>query len=359
MERLKEIEARMAQIRTEMDQENADIDALTNEVRALKEEKKQLEDKMEQRKQLRQEVEAGAGQTVRTFADKKEAVFGVDSEEYRTAWLKNLQGATMSPEEKRAFTAANGAVSKLVVNDIMSVVRDHAPLLERVSVIYSASKITYYIEGTNNAASDHTENAAITPAADTLTSVDLSPAEIVKMIQVSEAAQQMSIPVFNAWLTRTIGEAIARTINGKIITAISTAVTTATANTITAANVQALLGAVKGESVAILCNRKTLYTALLPLQDNSKNSLVRFEGPGGTATVYGVEVLVDDNVADSTVLAGDMKKAIAAMGEDITVRQAYDINTNSYKYLGVALFDTKIGIASAFAKLAPAAGGGG
>ena len=105
--------------------------------------------------------------------------------------------------------------------------------------------------------------------------------------------------------------------------------------------------------MALLCNRKTLYTGLLPLQDNAKSSIVRFEG--AAATVYGVDVLVDDNVADSTVIAGDLTRAIAALGEDITVRQQYDIDTNSYKYLGVALFDVEVGLDEAFAKLAPGA----
>ena len=100
----------------------------------------------------------------------------------------------------------------------------------------------------------------------------------------------------------------------------------------------------------MLCNRKTLYTKLLPIQDDGKSSIVRFEGTYSSARVYGVDVLVDDNVADDVVIAGDMTKVIGAMAEDITVRQQYDIDTNSYKYLGVAVFDTKVGI-SAFAKL--------
>ena len=118
--------------------------------------------------------------------------------------------------------------------------------------------------GTTNAAADHTENAAITPAADTLTSVTLTPSEIVKMIQVSDAAQQMSIPVFNAWLTRTLGEAIARKINADINNAMSTAATSQ-GTTITAATVQSLLGSVKGERIAVLCNRETpLYRIITP-----------------------------------------------------------------------------------------------
>lgn len=358
MDRIKEIEARLAAIATEMETDGADLDALTEEVRNLKNERADIEARAEKRAELRNAVNNGAGVEMRRFDAKPEedVVPGVDTEEYRTAWLKHLRGADMTALEQRAFTVANGAISQLVVNDIMSVVRDHAPLLERVNVIYSASKIKYYIEGTTNEAADHTENAAITPAGDTLTSVDLTPAEIVKMIQVSESAQRMSIPVFNSWLTRTLGEAIARKINAKMISAIDTAVTTATGTTITAATVQALLGSVKGERIAMLCNRKTLYTQLLPLQDNSKNALVRFEGTYSSARVYGVDVLVDDNVADSTIFCGDMDKLVAAIGEDISVRQAYDINTNSYKFLGVAMFDTKVGIASAFAKLAPAGG---
>lgn len=351
MTRIEEIEARLAAIAEEAEKDGANIDELTEEVRNLKKEKSEIEKVAEKRAKLRQDVAGGMGTVVRKFeAEKEDRVFGVDTEEYRTAWLKNLQGKDLTAMEQRAFTVANGAISSLVANDIVTVVRDHAPLLDRISMVYSAAKITYYVEGTTNAAADHTENAAITPAADTLTSVTLTPSEIVKMIQVSDAAQQMSIPVFNAWLTRTLGEAIARKINADIISAMSTAATSQ-GTTITAATVQSLLGSVKGERIAVLCNRETLYTALLPLQDNSKNNIVRFDGTYSTASVYGVEILVDDNVADKTIIAGDMTKAVAAMAEGVTVRQAYDIDTNSYKYLGVALFDVAIAINSAFSKL--------
>lgn len=352
MNRKNEIETRLAEISIEMEKPNADLDALTEEVRSLKEELKNIEKAAESRRKLREDIANGAGHIIRKFdvESDEERIFGVDTEEYRVAWLKKLQGKDLTSAEQRAYTVSNGAISQLVVNDIMDVVRDHAPLMERIQMIYSGSKITYYIEGTTNAAADHTENTAITAAADTLTSVTLSPSEIVKMIQVSDAAQQMSIPVFNSWLSRTLGEAIARKINADIISAISTAAASA-GTTITAATVQALLGSVKGERVAILCNRKTLYTALLPLQDNSKSSIVRFDGTYSSASVYGIEVLVDDNVADNTVLAGDMSKCVGAIAEDIAVRQAYDIDTNSHKYLGVALFDVAVGLDEAFAKL--------
>lgn len=354
MTRKEEIEARLAAIAVEADNPEADLDKLTDETRRLKAELKQLEEAAEKRRKLREAVANGQGIVVRQFSDhvvEGTEPFALDSEEYRTAWLKQLQSRNLSQEEKRALTAANGAISKLVANDIMTQVRDHAPLMERITMVYSGSKITYYVEGTNDAATDHTENGAITPANDTLTPVELSPAEIVKLVQISDAAQQMSIPAFNSWIVSMLGEAIARKINEKIITAITAAASSA-GTSIDAATVQALLGSVKGAGVAILCNRKTLYTKLLPIQDNSKSSIVKFAGGSEKAYVYGVEVLQDDNVADDTVLAGDMTKAVGAMGENIAVRQQYDIDTNSHKYLGVALFDVKVGLASAFSKIA-------
>lgn len=348
---LKEIEARLAEIRQELEKPDADVDALDKEARGLIEEKRQLEEKAEKRQKLIQEVMQN-GRVVHTFGDPGEErkTYGVDSQEYRSLWLRNLQGAVLSPEEQRAYTNANGAIATMTANAIMEVVRDHAPLLARMTVIYSPVNLTYYVEGTNNQAEDHTENATITAANDTLTKVQLVPAEIVKLIQVSEAARVMSVNAFEAWLAKTLGEAIARKINSKIITALLGAASSIGTD-IDAATVQALLGAVKGNA-AIVCNRKTLFTKLLPLQDDSKSSIVRFAG--GVATVYGTEVLLDDNVADDTVAAGDLSKMIAAMAEDVTVRQGYDINTNSTKYLGVAVFDVKVGLASAFAKIAAA-----
>lgn len=352
MTRIEEIEARLSAIPAELEKDGADLDALKTEVTNLKAERQQLLDQAEERRKLLEEVRAGGGRVVRTWADHQaeERTYSVDSEEYRSLWLRRLQGKELSEAEQRAYTNANGAIATMTANAIMSVVRDHAPILSRMTVIYSAVNLTYYVEGTNNEAEDHTENAAITAAADTLTKIQLVPAEIVKLIQVSEAAKLMSVAAFEAWLAKTLGEAIARKINSKCITALLGSASSA-GTSIDTASVQALLGSVKG-TVTILCNRKTLYTKLLPLQDNSKSSIVRFEG--GVAHVYGVEVMPDDNVPDDTVAAGDLSKLIGAMAEDVTVRQGYDIDTNSTKYLGVAVFDVKVGLASAFAKLATA-----
>ena len=362
--RLKEITARIAEIETEKTEKRTEIDGADEKKLAeIKEAAEKLSaesgdlqaetDKLNKEANEIRKVEADAkvaaekGTEIKKEEERKmEEVYTRDSIEYRNAWLNKLRGVALSDVEERAFAAAGTAIATETANDILTAVKDAAPLLSKVTVVYSASQIKYYIEGTNADAADHTENAAITAAADTLTAVTLTPAEIVKLIQVSEAAKMMSVGAFEAWLTKNLGEAIAKQINAKIIALMATA--TAAASTITSANVQLMLGSVKG-TATIVCNRKTLFTALLPLQDNSKSSIVKFDG--GAASIYGTEVMVDDNVADAVVLCGDLSKIVAAMAEQVTVRNSYDIDTNSYKYLGVALFDCKMGILGAFSKL--------
>ena len=345
-----DIEARKAQIAIEMNDEGADIDALTEEVRKMNDRDQELRAAANKAAELRKMVAGGAGDPVRSFdktPEKRE--FGVDSKEYRNAWLKNLQGKELTAEEQRAFTVANGATATITANAIVDVVRQHASLLDRVTLIYSDSKITYYVEGTNEAAEDHAENATITPKNDTLTPISLTPAEITKMVQVSDSASKMSVDVFEMWLSDHLGKAIARAINKKLIDAAMESAASAGA-TIDAPTVQALLGSVKGSDVALVCNNKTLFTKLLPLQDDGKNALVRFEG--GSATVYGRPVLLDDNMVDDKLLAGDWSKMIAVIAEDVNVKRAYDIDTNSNKFLGVSVFDCKTGLASGFGKIA-------
>ena len=51
---------------------------------------------------------------------------------------------------------------------------------------------------------------------------------------------------------------------------------------------------------------------------------------------------------------GDFKKVCANLAENIGVKSAYDIDTNSYKYSGIAIFDCAPAIGEAIVKLVKA-----
>lgn len=87
----------------------------------------------------------------------------------------------------------------------------------------------------------------------------------------------------------------------------------------------------------------------MPLQDTSKNHIVTVQG--NSYFVYGYPVLLSDYVKEHEAFLGDFKKVCANLAEDINVKNAYDIDTNSYKYSGIAIFDCTPAIGEAFVKL--------
>ena len=133
-------------------------------------------------------------------------------------------------------------------------------------------------------------------------------------------------------------------------------VTVTKAGSLTAANVQTLIGLLNAgydRNAKFAMSKKTLFTDFMPLQDNSKNHIVTVQG--NNYFVYGYPVLLSDYVKEHEAFLGDFKKVCANLAENINVKNAYDIDTNSYKYSGIAIFDCTPAIGEAFVKLAKAA----
>lgn len=98
-----------------------------------------------------------------------------------------------------------------------------------------------------------------------------------------------------------------------------------------------------------LMSKKTLIGDFLPLQDKAKNDLVVLQDK--TYYVQGYPVMLSDNVPSHEAYLGDFSKYVGNMAADISVVSAYDIDTNSYKFLGKCLFDGKPALGEAFVKL--------
>lgn len=347
MTRIVEIETRLAEIKDLMTAEDANIDELNTECDALIEERSALIEEAQTRQAKLEEIAKNPTLVEEEIVEMEEKRFTVDSVEYRHAWMNNLRGVELSEVEQRAWssTEAVAVIPTQTANDVLQKIRQYAPLTNEITMLYVPGKVTYAVEDTVVDAADHIENAVITASQDVLTSITLVPTEICKLVQISETVKTMSVDAFEAWLIDVLAESIAKKIGSKIIATLSGL--TATASTIDAANLLALLGAVKGNNVKLLCNNKTLFTEIVPLQDKAKNSLVNFEG--AVANVYGREIMIDERIPDSVVYAGDFKKIIGDLPQNVQVKNQFDINTNSYKFLGVAMFDAKLAIEEAFA----------
>lgn len=383
--RIKEIEARLAAIKQEIETRGADmtaaeIDALEQETSQLTEERAGLIAAAEKRNGILDNIAKGAGIVSRSFQqmgtdDNSDPEDPFGTPEYRSAWLKNIRRLPLNDAERRAFSNATGAGAEVIptqtANEIISKVKKLAPMLNEVTLLHVKGAVKFAIEGANNDAAIHKDNAAITPAADTLTTVSLSGYETVKLVQISDTVMTMSITAFESWIVDMLAEAIARKVEDLLINGTGSSqpkgidkantwddtnsVTVTKTGSLTAANVQALIGLLPSgydRNGKFVMNKKTLFTDFMPLQDNSKNNIVTVQN--NAYFVYGYPVLTSDYVADHEAFLGDYKKVCANLAENIGVKSAYDIDTNSYKYSGIAIFDCAPAIGEAIVKLVKA-----
>lgn len=385
-DRLSQIEARLSQIRTEMDHEGADLEALNNEVDNLIAERGQLQQGVETRAALLRKIGSGAvgnplpGMQLPGDPEQRSETYTLDSPEYRTAWIKSLRNnayvGTVDPltdAEQRAFTtvagSAGAAIPTQTANTILEKVTQYAPLLSKINLLRVPGMVTFAVEDTVNAAAYHTENDTISASTDKLKSITLSAYEITKLIPISKSVKLMSIPAFETWLVDSLARSIADKISETILlgtgstqgTGIDKAATwdqstnsvqIGSAASLTTADVLKLISILPGGYDAraeFIMSKQTLFNDFMPLQDKGKNDIVVMSG--GRYYIYGYPVELDQRVKAHEAYLGDLYTVIGNMPEDVTVTSAFDIDTNSYKFLGCAMFDCKPSMSDAFVKL--------
>lgn len=370
----KKLEELLAQLESSEELSEEQIDEIEKQVDELQEEKKSLEAKAEKRSQALAKARA-LGSVKEIIDGKEERKMEDEKKEYKSAYLKTLLKRELTETEQRAFTSAKesagAAIPTEIAEEIISKVKDKAPLLKEITLLRVKGNVTFAVESVNSEAAIHGENSEITAAEDKMIPITLSAYEINKLVQVSKSVMTMSIAAFEEWLIDAIAERIAKLINSYIVngtgssqpTGINTttwdetnSIVVAKAATLTAANVQALIALLKSgydANAKFVMSKKTLFTDFMPLQDNSKNKIVTSEGKD--YFVYGYPVILDENVTLHEAFLGDLKKYVGNLSEEINVVSDFDINTNSFKFLGSAMFDGKLALAEAMVKLAKAA----
>lgn len=376
---LEQVEERLSQLEKEVRSATdiKDVEEKTEQRKALLVRKGELKE-LETRKQMALEMTDGKaeGKTIETRGeDKNMDNYGIDSKEYRSAFLKNIRNIEMTDVEKRAFTSgadsAGAVIPTETANEIITKIKQIAPLLGEVTLLNVEGNVTFAVEGSKADANKHGENASITPTEDNLIPVFLTSYEIVKLVQVSKTVKTMSIDAFESWLTDMIAEKVSEKISMYLISGTGTnepqgvekaatwsdtnSVTVAKSASVTSANVQKLIGLLPGtydKNAKFLMSKKTLFTEFMPLQDNSKNKIVTQEGH--SYYVYGYPVMLDDNIPLGEAYLGDFKKIVANLSEAITIVSEFEIRSNSYIYSGSCMFDSKVALGEAFVKLVKA-----
>ena len=369
IKRMQEINARKAELRSMLEGSGeVDLDAIEKELRDLDTEFKELE----KRKATIDGINAGtipAVEIPNPVTARSADTFDQDKE-YRSAWLKTLQGKALTENEQRAYsTTANSALPAIpesTANEIIKKMYEVAPILQRCKIFHVPGNFKFAVEGTNSDAALHTENGSITAASDSLGSVSLTGYEIVKLVKASRATVNMTINAFESYIVEIIAEAIARKIENYIFagtgsnqpggvanggkgsngayTAGTDQVTVAASANVTEADVTTLYGMLSSgyeRNAVWAMSKATFFAYFYALMNKSKNNLIEFAN--GKYYIMGCEVYFTGSLAKGVAYLGDFSYIVGNYSQDITVVKSEHsgLATNSVDYLGSCVFDSK------------------
>lgn len=385
--RLKEIETRKLEIRALLEKDDADVnlDELEQELRNLEKEEQDIK----RRQQIAAGIQAGSidANTIVQPKTEERTFEGMERDEilstpeYRSAYLKRLLGRELNDAEKRALTtaadSAGAAVPTQTLNMIVDKLRQTSALFPRINVSYVPGNLSIVVANAKNAAAWKAEGTDGTPADDTVIEVNLTGYELIKLVEISAAAQAMTISAFEAYIASEIGRQMAIAVENAILngtgsgqpTGILTGITWdannshewAAGSAITYDDLVdglALLPTMYHPNAVFVMNRKMLFGGIRKIKTDDKQPIFTYNPQDAARnSILGYPVIVDDYMPDNTILLGDFSYYYWNFAQAPTIETSRDAGFRSGKvvYRGLAVADGKPALAEAFVKISQAA----
>ncbi len=362
---LKEINKRMTELRSLIDDENADLNAIEKEIKELGEARSTLEEKAEKREALIKEALI-TNEVVEEPQTEKKGKVMESKAEFRTAYLKNLQGIDLTVEERAVITAAGAVVPTETFNRIIE-------KLEQTSVVYpfvSRSQVPGYLrlpkENVKNDASWVAMGTASTDSADSLDYVDLSAYKLIKTIEIGADVQKMSTDAFEEFIVNALSKKMAKAADNAILNGVGstqptglllsgqiTNTGTFTKAAMTHADLMKIIGNIGAEyrkNASFVMNSALFFGDVVPAL--AAKGIGVDAQDGLKFRVAGYPVIISDLVADDTLIFGDLSYYHFNWADPITIEadKSVAFRTGSVVYRGMALADGKLLLAEAFNK---------
>lgn len=371
---LEEVEARLSAVAEEIEAatEVEVVNTLADEKRSLVERQKELAD-LAERKAQAEAIDAGilTGRITERMEEttmEENKNYGLDSQEYRSAFIKTLQGKALNEEEQRAYAQSGiqGAVPEVTANKFIEKMKKLAPMLNKITLMQVKGNLTFMVEGNRAAAGKHTENNAESAAADTLVKVTLGAFEFMKLIAISKSAADLAIDAFEGWLVDMLSGDIARAIDDYILNdatnglSANTAITSTkiSATSYTYANVLSLIAglpAAYDAEAEFLMNKSTLYNQVANIVDSQGRPIFVPDPTVGVGRVLGYPVVLDDYVtaSKSPIYLGKFADIVGNLSQGIQVEKSTEagFTSGTIYYRGYAQFDSKLAKADGIVKM--------
>ena len=286
----------------------------------------------------------------------------LETAEYRSAFLKKLQGKKLSEKEERAMTTATSSVGAAIptstLNRIEEMLRQTSALYNQVDVLNIPGYLAIPVEDTVNNAAWVAEGASSTDVDDKLASVNFAAYKLIRTISITAEVSKMTITAFENWIVKKITERMAMAIENAILNGTGNGqpkgILKETIKTLQSAekgkityedlcNMMANLKAGYKKGSAFVVNTQTLWKdiATVKVGDN----LVFVPDPTGefAGRIFGKPVIEDEFIEEGKILYGLFNKYTINWNENVNVTSddSAEFRSGNRVYRGMALVDGK------------------
>lgn len=369
LKRLMEIKKRKAELMAELRTlSGEDLDKAITEVDELTKE----EDDLNKRVKDAEDVEK-RGRAIVTPKDNveppvEERNYTVDSEEYRAAYLKNLQGKELNDTEKRAMTTAANSVGAVIptitMNKIIEKLEQYGVVLPLVTTLNIPSNVTIPVEDVTNDCSWVSEGTSSTDSNDKIGSIKLSANELIKTIEITAHVEAMSIDAFESFIVAQLSKKAKKAIDNAIINGNGNNTATGILTTVDAIessstsygydDIMDILANLKSgykQGAVFMMSTTTLYGQIAKIKDDKKAPIFKMETDGRfEGKLSGYPVVVYDNVPDGTIIFGNFEYYYFNFVKAFEIAKDTSVGFKSAKtcYRALALCDGKLSLEEAF-----------
>lgn len=382
--RLAEIKAEKVEIRNKLNAgEEVNLDEVNGKLAELEAEERSLNEKLEIAKKLEDQEVRKIEHPVEERKEKMEIELMTKEQrfatpEYRNAFLKTLRGEKLSVEERAMVTdptgsdlSAGSAVPTTTLDLIIRKLYQVSVLLPKIKVTYVAGNLKVVTQGATVDADWHSEGSAATGKDENITAVSFVAWELIRLIQISKAALTMTIDAFEAFIVDEIVRRMSVAIENAILNGTgatdnqpvglleSDVFTEDNSTTFTKAGTKyddflkifGLLPTMYHQNASLVLNRKLFFSDVANTQDNYGRPIFQLD-PSAPAkyTVLGYPVVIDDYMADDTIIFGDLSYYQLNIQQGVMVEKSLESSfaKNLVDYKATAIMDGKPLLAEPF-----------
>lgn len=291
------------------------------------------------------------------------------SNEYKNAWLKNLQGKELNSEEIKLVNAVNGTavIPTQTLNKIIEKLEQTSALYSKITTLNIPSNISIPVENAKNDASWVAMATASTDSDDSFSTVSLAAYKLIKTIEITADVENMSIQAFEGFIVNSLYKKMAKAIENAILNGTGTnqptgllksgEITTTTTFTkagMTYKDLMKIIGQLGTSYLPGACfvmPRAVFFNDVLGMSTSTGDRVVVADAQSPAKyNILGYPVILADYCTADTIIFGDLSYYYFNWVKDVEVKSdgSVGFRSGSTVYRAMALCDGKKVLGDAF-----------